>query len=209
MAGCGGIFHGVARHHDSEYRGACHFGRSPRGSAEHEVCACQLHLEPGGFYSHQRLDGRPLRDPPGVRLRDWPLHPGFISLRHIDRHPLAGRLPHPAGLWWGHDGAGGPVDPGANVCQVRAHPRHELRCHSRAGWPHAGSRRGWPDRGIPALAVHLLCEHPHRHCRFIDGLSPPAGLSRRRQPPARYCRAHPVRIRHRPAVVRARDICTP
>ena len=56
---------------------------------------------------------------------------GIVSLRHIEQHPSAGRVPHPAGLRRSHDGAGGPAHPGADVCQIRTHPRHELRRHSR------------------------------------------------------------------------------
>ena len=137
VVGCSRVFHGVAGHDDSEYRGAGHLGGSACGSAEHEVGAGQLHVEPGGFYPHQRLDGRPVRNPPGVCLRDRPLHAGIISLRHIEQHSSAGRLPHPAGLRRSHDGAGRPAHPGAHVCQIRTDPRHEFCRHSRFGWPHA------------------------------------------------------------------------
>ena len=206
VAGCSGVFYGVARHHDSEYRGAGHLSRSPRDAAEHEVSPGQLHPEPGGVYSDQRLDGRPLRHPAGVCVRNRPLYIGVISLRHIDQHPPAGGLPHPAGLRRGHDGARGPFDPGADICQIRAHSRHELRRHSRAGWPHAGTRRGRPYRRLPSLAIHLLREYTDRHFRLADGLHPSAGLSRRAKPPARYGRAYPLRLRDCPAVIRAGDI---
>ena len=106
--------------------------RGARGrSAQHEVGAGQLHVEPRRLHSDQRLDGRPLRNAPGVCLRDRPLHPRVLSLRHLERHPSARRLPHPAGLRRSHDGAGRPAHPGAHLRQIRAHPRHELRRHSR------------------------------------------------------------------------------
>ena len=169
VAGGGRVFHGVARHHDSEYRGAGHLGGSACGSAEHEVGAGQLHLEPGGVHSDQRLDGGPVRNPPGVCLGDRPLHAGLLSLRHIERHSSAGRLPHPARLRRSHDGAGGPAHPGAHVCQIRAGPRHELRRHSGAGRPDAGTDRRRPDRRLLSLAVHLLREssdRPGRACSW-------------------------------------------
>jgi hypothetical protein len=81
-----------------------------RGPAEHEVGAGQLHAEPGGVHSDQRLDGGPLRHAPGVRVRHRALHAGLVPVRHFEQHPSAGRVPHPAGLRRRHDGAGGPAD---------------------------------------------------------------------------------------------------
>ena len=56
MVGRGRLFYGVAGHDDPEHRGA----GSPAGArgrtAEHEVSAGQLYLEPGGLHSDQRLD---------------------------------------------------------------------------------------------------------------------------------------------------------
>ena len=75
-----------------------------------------------------------------------------------------------------------------------------------SGWPHAGPHRRRPDRRLLALAVHLFRQYPDRPDRFGDGLSASAGLSRRENPPARYRRAHPLRLRHRAAVVCAGDI---
>ena len=148
-------------------------------SAEHEVGAGQLHAEPGGLHSHQRLDGGPVRNPPRVCLRHRPLHAGVISLRHIEQHSSAGRLPHSAGLRRSHDGAGRPAHPGAHLCQIRTDPRHELCRHSRVGWPHAGTRRGRSYRRLLSLALHLLREYTHRPAWSADGLPASAGLSRR------------------------------
>ena len=131
VADRGGVFHGVARHHDSQYRGADHRGGAPRCSAQHEVGAGKLHAEPRGFHSDQRLDGGPVRHAPRVRLRDRHLHAGIVSLRHIEQHPCAGRVPHSAGLRRSDDGARRPAHPGADVRQIRTGSRHELRRHSR------------------------------------------------------------------------------
>ncbi len=156
VAGGGRVFYGVARHHHPEHSGAGHFRGPARDSAEHEVGVGQLYLEPGGFHSHQRLDGGPVRHPPGICLGDRPVHPGIISLRHLHQHSPAGRLPHPAGLRRSHDGAGRPADPGAHVCQIRAHPGHELCGYSRPGRSHAGTRCRWAHRRILSLAADLL-----------------------------------------------------
>ena len=83
MAGRGRVFHGVARHHDPEHRRAGDLQGAGRGAAQHEVGAGQLHAEPGRLHSDQRLDGRPVRHPAGVRLGDRPLHPGLVPVRHL------------------------------------------------------------------------------------------------------------------------------
>ena len=178
------IFYGIARHDDSEYRGAGHLGGAACGSAEHEVGAGQLYAEPGGFHPHQRLDGGPVWDPPSICLRDRPFHAGIISLRHIEQHSSAGRLPHTAGLRRSHDGTGRQAHPGANVCQIRIDPRHELCRDSRFGWPHAGTHRGRSDRRLLSLAIYLLREYTHRPFRSADGLHASARLSRRANPSA-------------------------
>ena len=163
MAGGGGVFHGVARHDDSEYRGADHRGGARRGSAEHEVGAGKLHFEPRGVHSDQRLDGGPVRNAPGVCVRHRHLHARVVSLRHIERHPCAGRVPHPAGLRRSDDGAGGPAHHGADVRQIRTHPRHELRRHPRSDWSDARPIAG-------GLIVGYL------HWRLIFFVNIPIGL---------------------------------
>src|SRR5277367_1074421 len=126
LAGRRGVVHGVAGHHDSQYRGANDRGRTPRCSAQHEVGAGKLHLEPCDLHSHQRLDGGPLRNAPCLRLRDRHFHPRVISLRHVEQYPRAGRLPHPARLRRIHDGPCRPPHLSADIRQIRTGSRHEF-----------------------------------------------------------------------------------
>ena len=163
-------------------------------------------LEPRRLHSDQRLDGRPFRNSPGVRVRDRPLHPRVLPLRRFEQHPSPRRLPRPAGLRRGHDGSGGPSHPGANLRQIRAHPRHELCRHSRIDRTHARADRRRPDRRISPLAIHIFRQSSHRDRRPDPGLSASARLSRTEHQAARYRRAHPLRFRRRLAVLRAGDI---
>jgi hypothetical protein len=118
MAGGGGVFHGVARHHDSEHGGASHFGGAEGDASEHEVRAGELYVELGGIHTNQRVDGGPVRDAAGVCVGDRAFHAGIFSLRDIEQHSSAGGVPGGAGLRRRHDGAGGPADTGAHVCQI-------------------------------------------------------------------------------------------
>ena len=52
-------------------------------AARHEGRARELHPEPRGIHSHQRLDGQPLRHAPRIRIRDRRLHPGLVPVRHL------------------------------------------------------------------------------------------------------------------------------
>src|SRR6266545_5488409 len=106
-----------------------------RRPAQHEGRAVELYPEPGGVHSDQRLDGRSIRHAPRVRVRDWPLHAGVVSLWHFERYPRPRRVPHPARVRRRHDVARGPAHRGAGVRKIRAHPRDELRCHTRPDWP--------------------------------------------------------------------------
>jgi hypothetical protein len=45
------------------------------------------------------------------------VHAGLVALRHFEQHPSAGRLPRPARLRRGDDGAGGAAHAGADVSQ--------------------------------------------------------------------------------------------
>ena len=176
MAGCRRFLHGVARHHHSQHRRPRHLRSSQRHATQHEGRAGQLHAQPRGVHSHQRLDGRQIRHPPRVCLRHRHLHPRLFSLRHLHQHSYAGGIPRRAGHGRRHDGPGGPPHPGQNIPQVRPRPHHELRLHSRAHRPHAGPGRRRPHRRLLPLARDLLSEHPHRHHRPRHGLPPPAQL---------------------------------
>jgi hypothetical protein len=177
----GGVFYGVAGYHDPQHRGAHDRGGTPRCSAQHEVGAGKLHPEPCGFHSHQRLDGRPVRNPSGVRIRDWNLHAGVVPLRHIQQYPCARCLSHPAGLRRIHDGARRPTHLGADVRQIRTGSCHGLRGDPQFGWAYARSNRRRPDRRIPSLAVYFLCKYSDWPRRFVYGLPAPAGLPRTHQ----------------------------
>ena len=93
VAGCGGILHGGAGHHHSQHGSADHRARTAGGSAEHESRVVQLHAEPGGFHTRQRLDRQPLRHATGVFGRDWCLHARIVALRPVGQHPSAGGVP--------------------------------------------------------------------------------------------------------------------
>src|ERR1017187_5853826 len=178
VADRGGVFYGGAGHDNSEYRCANDGGGAARCSAQHEVSARKLHFEPCGFYSHQWVDGGPVRNAPRVRIRDRHLHAGIISVRNIEQPPRACRLPHFTGLRRIHDGTRRPAHSGADVRKVRTGPRDELRCHSRADWPDARANRGRADRRIFSLESYLLPEYSDWTGRFGSGLPALAGLSR-------------------------------
>ena len=91
--------------------------RAERRAAQHEGGAGQLHPEPGGLYSHQRLDGGPFRDPPRVCVRDRDVHLGLAAVRNFNQHSSAGRLPPAARLRRSHDGAGWPAHSGADFAK--------------------------------------------------------------------------------------------
>src|SRR5579859_2688896 len=205
MAGGRGFFHGVAGHDDSEYRGAGYFGGPQGDTAQHEVRAGQLHAEPRGFYSDQRLDGGPVWNAAGVCIRDWTLYAWVFSLRHIEQHSFAGGVPRSAGLRWSDDGAGRPAHLGAYVRQIGTHQRHELHGHSRLNWANAWTDCRRPNRRIPALAIYFFREYSDRPRGFVDGLSSSTRLPRRKNQPARYCRAHPFRFRRCAALLRTGD----
>ena len=69
LAGRRGVLHGVARHHHPQHRRSRDRRSAPRGAAQHEVGARQLHAEPRRLHPDQRLDGRPLRHAPRLRRR--------------------------------------------------------------------------------------------------------------------------------------------
>ena len=56
--------------------------------AEHEGGVGELHAEPRGLHSDQRLDGGPLRHPARVRVGNRPVHPGVVSLRDIQQYSI-------------------------------------------------------------------------------------------------------------------------
>ena len=111
------------------------------------------------FHSDQRLDGRPVRNAPRVRLRNRNLHAGFVSLRHIEQDSCAGCLPHSAGLRRLYDGARRPTHHSADVRQIRTGPRHELRSHPSFDWPYARTHRWRTDRRILSLEIDFLREY--------------------------------------------------
>ncbi len=168
--------------------------------AQHESGVVQLHTQPGGLHSDQRLDGGSIRDAPRVRLGHRALYLRIVALRHIEQHPCAGGVPRPARLRRRHDGAGGAADPGANIRQIRTHPRHELRRHSGPGGSHARTDRRRPDRRIFSLASHLFREHSDRPDRLVPGLSASARLPRKVESAGR-CRPDPLWLGHRAAVL--------
>ena len=67
--------------------------------------------------------------------------------------------------------------------------------------PMLGPDRRRPDRRLSSLARHLLREYSDRPRRSVHGLSASAGLSRRRSDPLDVVGPHPVRFRHRAAVL--------
>ena len=158
------------------------------------------------FIPDQRLDGRPVRHAPRLRLGDRPVHPGLGAVRPVDQHRHAGRLPRPAGRRRRHDGAGRPHDHGPHLPEIRVDPRHELRGDPEPDRPDAGAGRRRPDRALPALERGVLRQRPGRPARPLLRLSLPAGLPRGRHPSARRRRPDPVRRRHRAAVLRARSV---
>ena len=204
VAGCCGIFHGIVGYDDSQYGGAGYFGSVEGGSAQYEVRAGKLHLEPGSFHSDQRVDGGPVRNATGFRIGDRALYAWIFSLRHIERYPFTGGVPHFAGLRRSHDGARRAAHFGTNVCKIRTHSSYEFCGYSRSGRPHAWADCRGLDRWIFALAVHFFREYSDRTHRFVDGLLASTRLPRENTP-SRYCGAHSVRFRHRVAVLCAGD----
>jgi class 3 adenylate cyclase len=148
-----------------------------RRSAQHEIGAGELHIEPRGFYSDQRLDGRSFRYAPRVCIRDRPLHAWIGSLWRHQQHPSPGRLPHPARLRRRYDGAGGSSHLGADVREIRAHPRHELRRYPGPDRPNARADRRRSYRRLSTMALNILRESSSRHRRPRSGLSASAGSS--------------------------------
>ena len=136
-----------------------------------------------------------------------PLHARLAPVRHLHRHPRARRLPHPPGLRRRDDGAGRPAHHGARLRQVGARPRHELRRDpgadrpdDRARWPAASSSRYLHWRmiffvNLPIGLVGLFLVYRHL---------PDYRAAHTR--PARLGGAGPLRLRRRPALVRARDL---
>ena len=180
VAGGGRVFHGVAGHDDSEHGGAGYFGSTEGDAAQHEVGAGELHAEPGGVHSDQRVDGGPLRNAARVCVGDRVVHAGIFPVRHFEQHPFAGGVPGSAGLRRSDDGAGGPAHAGADVCQVRTDSRDQFCGDSGAGWTDAGADCGRADRGLPALAIYFFREHSDRADWLADGVSALAGLPRRK-----------------------------
>ena len=132
---------------------------------------------------------------------------GLVAVRHLERHPCAGGVPHPAGLRRRDDGAGRAAHAGAHLRQVRAGPRHELRRHSRPDRPDARARRRRAHRRLLALARDLLRQHsdrPARACTWSTAICPT--IASEHTHPLDVVGLHPVRLRHRAAVLRARGL---
>src|SRR5208282_4575434 len=102
-------------------------GSSSRRPAQHEGSPCQLYVKSCCVHPNQRLGRGQIRNSTCVRSCNRNLYSEFILLRHIEQHPCTCCLPHPARLRWLHDGARRPAHPGADVCEIRSSPYHELR----------------------------------------------------------------------------------
>jgi MFS family permease len=83
VARCGRLFYGVARYDDSQHGRSRHLFRPRRRSPQHEGGAGELYAQPGGLHPNQWLDGRPVRNPSGIRICDWSIHPRALSVRNI------------------------------------------------------------------------------------------------------------------------------
>jgi len=88
--------------------------------------AVQLHAEPGGVHSNQRLDGGPVRT---RQVFAWAI--GTFTLGSMlcgisnNIHLLVACASCRASA--GDDGAGGTAHAGADLSQIGTHPRDELR----------------------------------------------------------------------------------
>ena len=131
---------------------------------------------------------------------------GSFLVRRLDQYPRAGGVPHPAGLRRRHDAARGPAHHGAHLRQIRAHPRHELRRHSRARRPDARAAARRIDHRLFSLERDFLRQHPDRPVRPGPGAQALAELRRRQELSAGLRRAGAVRLGHLAAVLRARGI---
>ena len=206
VADRGGVFHGVARHHDSKYRGADDRGGAPRCSAQHEVGAGKLHAEPRGI-SFRSADGWPIGSaragcsPPRSEFSRWDHFSAAYRATFI-----AGRVPHSAGLRRIDDGARRPAHGRADVRQIGTGSRDELRRDPRFDRSDAGADRWRPDRRILPLAGDFLREYSDWPRRIDDGLPALAGLSRRTHRSSRCGRADSFRLGRRVAFVRAGSV---
>ncbi len=150
------VFHGVARHHDSEYRGAHHRGGVARCSTQHEIGARKLHAEPRRLHSDQRMDGRSFRNAAGIRLGDRNFHAGIVSLRDLEQYSFVGCVPNFAGLRRIDDGARRAAHCRAHVRKIGTDARDELCRDSGVDRSDAWADRRRTDRGIFPLARHFL-----------------------------------------------------
>jgi hypothetical protein len=189
VVGGGGVFHGVAGHHDFEYGDACDGGGSTGDTAEYEVCAGELHAEPGGIYSDQRMDGGPLWNAAGVCFGDRAVYAGVISLRNNEQPSPAGGMPCAAGRRGRDDGASGAADAGPDVREVGIDSHDEFRGDTCFDWADAGADRRRADCGLLALAIYLFCEYPDRVGWPVDGLLASARLQGGKDASAGYCGA--------------------
>ena len=174
-----------------------------RCSAQHEVGAGQLHLEPRGIYSHQRLDGGPFRNAAGVCLRHRPVHLGSLlcGISTSIHMLVACRILQGCG--------GAMMVPVGRLTLVRTFAKSELvRAMSFVAipgliGPMLGPVAGGLIVGYFHWRVIFFVNIPDRPGGFVHGLPALAGLPRRAHRSARSGRAHSVRLRHRVAVVRA------
>ena len=128
----GRAVHGGTRHYHRQHGGAGD-RRGPAGAAlEPEGRGDQLHPEPGGVHSGERLDGGPLRHAPRLQCRGRGLHAFLDSVRLRTERADAGCGAHPAGCRRGDDDAGGAARDHPHLPQIRTPAGDELRHHPGA-----------------------------------------------------------------------------
>src|SRR5215469_617845 len=200
VAGGGGVLHGGARHDDSEYRGAEDRRCAARGAAEYEGGAFELHAEPGGFHSDQRMDGGPVWDASGVCVGDRVVHVRLAAVRDLDKYSRSGGVPGVARVRRRDDGAGRAADDCADVCEVGVDSRNEFCRDSGVDRANAGAARRRVDRRVLALADDFFRESTDRAGGVGSGVFALAGLSRAIES-AGFCGTGFVRGRDRVVVV--------
>jgi hypothetical protein len=149
MAGRGGVLYGVAGHHNLEHGCAVVSAALNVAPLSMKSVLASYTLSLAVFIPISGWMADRFGNASSVRIRDRALYSRIRALRHIERHPSIGRLSGPAGMRRSHDGPGGSPHPGANVRQIRAYPRYELRRDSRSDRPNARADRRRSYRRIP------------------------------------------------------------